>query len=508
MARALAAIVAICAAALLMAGSAFAQEQGLGAAATLQSRIDNAEAGELVIVDGGVFHERIMIEKSITLVARNSPVIDGDALGDVVTITADDVTFTGFVVRGSSRKISLEPAAIKVNRADRVTLRGNLIEDSYFGIHLRATADSTIENNVLDLSEGVDIGRRGYGIYMWRVTNSVIHGNVIRNASDGIHLEFSEGNGIGQNDVRASRYGLHFMYSDGNKVLENTFLDNLAGGVFMFSHDMLVKDNEFSSNRKGAAGTGMLFKDCDNVYVEGNRLIKNKIGVSVEGTPQEVGATAIFRENLFALNDSGIALMSNAPIVFVENAMIDNTVQVKALGSRLASRLLSSHSGDGEAPLPDVDQAGTPLSLPEGVAWTSNGRGNYWSDYGGYDADGDGVGDRPYLSRAPLGGRLEQNDNLRLFQFTLAQEAIDVAAKMFPIYRYDPVMEDPAPLMRPPDGVVLLGGEGMNAQLLLVSLGLVGMAVWWLSMVRGGTIASLRKRVRLFMGHRRKAHAS
>jgi nitrous oxidase accessory protein len=298
------------------------------------------------------------------------------------------------------------------------------------------------------------------------------------------------------------------MYSDGNKVLENTFLDNLAGGVFMFSHDMLVKDNEFSSNRKGAAGTGMLFKDCDNVYVEGNRLIKNKIGVSVEGTPQEVGATAIFRENLFALNDSGIALMSNAPIVFVENAMIDNTVQVKALGSRLASRLLSSHSGDGEAPLPDVDQAGTPLSLPEGVAWTSNGRGNYWSDYGGYDADGDGVGDRPYLSRAPLGGRLEQNDNLRLFQFTLAQEAIDVAAKMFPIYRYDPVMEDPAPLMRPPDGVVLLGGEGMNAQLLLVSLGLVGMAVWWLSMVRGGTIASLRKRVRLFMGHRRKAHAS
>ncbi len=504
MARAVAVLAALCAAALLIAGNTAAQGQDGSAGVSLQSRIDSAAEGELLVVDGGVFHERITIDKPITLIGRNFPVIDGQALGDVVTITADDVTFSGFVVRGSSRKISLEPAAIKVNRGNRVTLRGNRVEDSHFGIHLRGTDGSTVENNTLDLAGHIPVARRGYGIYMWRVTNSVIHGNVIKNASDGIHLEFSEDNGIGQNDVRASRYGLHFMYSDGNRVLENTFLDNLAGGVFMFSHDMLVKDNEFSSNRKGAAGTGMLFKDCDNVFAEGNRLLKNKIGLSVEGTPQEIGTTAIFRENLFALNDTGIALMSNAPIVFVENAMIDNTVQVKALGRRLASRLLSSHSGAGEDadPLPAVDQGAVPLALPEGVAWTSNGRGNYWSDYGGYDADGDGVGDRPYLSRAPLGGRLEQNDDLRLFQFTLAQEAIDVAATMFPIYRYDAVMEDVAPLMEPPEGAALPGGAGLNAQLLLVSLGLVGMAAWWLSMVRGGTTGDLRKRVMLVMGDR------
>lgn len=454
---------------------------------SLQERIAAAAPGDTVVVDGGVFREQVVIDKPLSLVGRNWPVIDGGGQGDVVTIAADDVTVTGFVIRGTSHSLSQEPAAVKADGADRVVIKNNRIFDAHFGVHLTGSEESAIEDNVLDTGAGVSVERRGHAIYLWRVTRSVVHGNVVRHAADGIHLEFSEDNGIGANRVTDSRYALHFMYSHRNRIVGNRFENNLAGAVLMFSHDVLLKDNELSGNRRGATGTGLLLKDVDNLFAEGNRLLRNKYGMTAEGTPQSVGATAILQRNLFALNDTGIAVMSNAPITFVENAMIDNTVQVKALGGELASRILSTHGGG--LPLSEGD-SGRPAEPPKGAVWTIDGRGNYWSDYRGYDANGDGVGDRPYEPRPPFAGRLERDDGLRVFQFTLAQQAIDLAADLFPLYRYHPVITDTGPLMRPPAGLALDRAAGWNARLLTASMGLL-----LASVMLGGAIAGVRPRV-------------
>ncbi len=477
--------------ALLIGASVLALAHARASAAdtppSLQERIAAAAPGDTVVVDGGVFREQVVIDKPLSLVGRNWPVIDGGGQGDVVTIAADDVTVTGFVIRGTSHSLSQEPAAVKADGVDRVVIKNNRIFDAHFGVHITASEESAIEDNVLDTGANVPVERRGHAIYLWRVTRSVIHGNVVRHAADGIHLEFSEGNGIGANRVTDSRYALHFMYSHRNRIVGNRFENNLAGAVLMFSHDVLLKDNELSGNRRGATGTGLLLKDVDNLFAEGNRLLRNKYGMTAEGTPQSVGATAIFERNLFALNDTGIAVMSNAPITFVENAMIDNTVQVKALGGELASRVLSTHGGG----LPASDGASErPAEPPKGAVWTIDGRGNYWSDYRGYDANGDGVGDRPYEPQPPFAGRLEQDDDLRAFQFTLAQQAIDLAADLFPLYRYHPVITDTGPLMRPPAGLALEGGSGLNARLLVTSGALL-----LASVVLGGAIAGVRPRL-------------
>lgn len=439
---------ALVAIALVSSGAGFLSGPPTGgaqdASLSVQNRIDQAAPGETVYIDPGVYNERIVIDKAIKLKGLNEPVIDGGGEGDVVLITADGASISGFDIRNGGKKFSEEAAGVKVEGAGGVEVATNSIKDVRFGIYLVDSEDATVAYNTIDPQPDVDVGRRGYAIYLWEVKRSGIFNNAIKSAGDGIHLEFSEGITIGENTVEDSRYGLHFMYSDGNKVVSNVFRDNLAGAVMMFSHNMLLKDNDLSSNRKGASGVGALFKDCDDVFAEGNRFLRNKFGITVDGTPQEVGSTAVFRQNLFALNDTGIGLMSNSPIMFIDNAMIDNTVQVTALGGALTS----SPGADGV--LPVSGSASGPATLPDGITWSLAGRGNYWSDYHGYDRNGDGVGDIPYEPQPPFAGALADNDSLRLFQFTLAQEAIDMAADMFPLYRYDAVMTDDSPLMSPP----------------------------------------------------------
>jgi len=447
---------------------------------TLQERIDAARAQDIIVVDGGRYEERIVIDKPISLIGRNWPVIDGGGDGDIVTIAADDVILSGFELRNSGHAVSQEPAAIKVNGHDRASIKGNRIRDAYFGVHATDTEGLVIQNNELRTGDGVPQERRAHGIYLWETNAATVSGNDVRYAADGIHLEFADGNFIVDNRVTESRYALHFMYAHRNTIARNTFTDNLSGAVLMFSHELIVKDNEFSSNRKGATGAGMLLKDNDNLFAEGNRLLRNKHGMTVEGTPQSAGTTAIFRRNTFALNDVGVALTTNSPITFVENAVIDNVVQVKALSANAAATL----SAHGAPPASGAATDDPPATMPAAV-WSSNGRGNYWSDYEGYDADGDGVGDRGYLPRAPFAGRLDSDPDLHLFQHTLAQQAIDVAADLFPVYRYDAVIEDPHPLMAPPHGLSLDNDSGVNVRLLALSAGLVAAALALIAWARG-----------------------
>jgi nitrous oxidase accessory protein len=233
----------------------------------------------------------------------------------------------------------------------------------------------------------------------------------------------------------------------------------------------------------------MLIKDVDNLFVQGNLIQRNKYGITVEGTPNSVGASATFIQNTLALNDTGIGIFPNAPITFVENAMIENMVQVEAIsGAVLGGALSEGHETtipstqaepghEGHAVSPSVEEAaeGTTSAAVSGAIWSMGGRGNYWSDYRGYDADGDGVGDRPYRPEPPFAGALADDSTLRLFQFTLAQQAIDMAGDMFPIYQYAPVIEDPGPLTAPP-GPALPDEAGMNREMMLVSVLLLAVA--------------------------------
>jgi len=98
----------------------------------------------------------------------------------------------------------------------------------------------------------------------------------------------------------------------------------------------------------------------------------------------------------------------------------------------------------------------------------------------GYDADKDGLGDLPYVSKSLFENMMDKNPYLRLFQLSPAQQAVDMAARAFPIFQPKPKFADDAPLLTPIVPAVTLPTSGpvwpmwvASLLLLLVAVGIV-----------------------------------
>jgi nitrous oxidase accessory protein len=85
----------------------------------------------------------------------------------------------------------------------------------------------------------------------------------------------------------------------------------------------------------------------------------------------------------------------------------------------------------------------------EGNAWAVDGRGNHWSDAVVYDRDGDGVSELPYRAESTYEVLADRYPPLAFFDGTAAAEALDLAARLFPVFAPRPKLTDPHPLLRP-----------------------------------------------------------
>ena len=432
-----------------------------------------ATPGETVIVPPGVYREHLVIDKPIVLDGRNRAVIDGGGVGDVVVVKANDVGIRRFTIRNSGDAVSQEPAGVRLLGHNTV-LSNNRIENVYFGVTVQGGGHHQIEFNTIRPAPESAVEWRGHGISVWNSEGNVIRRNEISGAKDGFYISFSHHNFIHGNRVRQSRFGIHYMYADDNRFTENVFTENLSGALVMYSKRLFLRGNEFSKNH-GGTGFGLLLKNVDDLWAEDNRVTANGTGISLDEAPSSPTAAVTFHRNLIALNQTGLALLTTTAVTFYENSLVDNARQVSGRGSSLMfaghqSQLAPAapangvdHTAHGGAPVaqqaaPNVAAAGAAA----GNRWSADGRGNYWSDYTGYDGDGDGLGDRPYRSVSAFAALRDRNAVLDLFSYTPAQQAIDAAARLFPLVRPEVLIEDPAPLIAPPTPLPRAGdGRGL-----------------------------------------------
>ncbi len=422
---------------------------------TLAEALAVAGDGDTIRVEGGLYHGSLTVERSVRLVGVGWPVLDGGGTGTVLRIRAPGVEVRGFHIRGTGDSLDQENAGIYVEATEAVIV-GNRLEDVLFGIYLKQAPRSRVVGNRIE-GKAIDIGLVGDGIRLWNSHDSLVRGNEVTRARQVI-IQHSDRTRVEQNRLTDLLIGIHSMVSQETQILENEITRCDVGIYAMYGFRVVIRDNRIVQSR-GPSGYGVGLKDMDDTVVEGNRLIGNRAGIYLDNSPRRGGGGHNWiRGNVLVGNDGGVLLQpSVSGNTFTENSFIDNLQQVRILG------------GGG---------AGA------GNQWNSEGLGNFWSDYAGYDADGDGVGDLPYRPASLYEGLVDRRPDLAWFLASPAVSALEMAGRIFPPVAGPPRLSDEAPLVRPP--APLGAGEARSSSgpfavplgLLAGAAGLIGLAVF------------------------------
>jgi nitrous oxidase accessory protein len=380
----------------------------------LKSALLNSTDGDTIIIYGGSYSGNFEIKKSLTIIGKSKPVIDGESKGTVITVDAQEVTLTGLTIQNSGKLLDKEDAGILVN-ADNAFIDNNVLKSVLFGIYFKKANGGVITNNFIEGKKDLDIPRRGDLFRAWYSKNLLIEKNQFRYGRDVI-IWFSENSTIRNNNMSDARYGLHFMYSNDCKIDQNIMNDNSVGIYLMYSKNLRVRNNLITNNI-GATGFGIGLKDLDNVELTNNVIADNRVGIFVDNSPRNADTFMKYFQNLIAYNETGVEVISS-----LENSQFNRNSFLENYEQTSLSRGQNSNN----------------------EFWKQN----YWSDYSGYDKNNDGVGDIPYKSEQILENLIEDKPNLKFFLYSPAINTINYASDAFPIFTPETKLIDEEPLLK------------------------------------------------------------
>lgn len=380
---------------------------------TIGDAVASARAGDTVLVGPGTYAERLLIDRPLTLEGEGWPVIDGGGTGHVVEALAS-LRLEGFVVRASGSNVQEEHAGVMVREAPGSRIVGNRLEDVFYGIYLKGSPGSRVRENRIE-GKPFSPPRRGDGIRLWYSSASEILENVVSGTRD-VVIYFSDSLLVRGNVIEGGRYGLHYMYSNHNVFERNRFDGNEVGAFLMYSADIRLLENVFA-NSAGMTGMGIGLKDSDAIEVSGNLIVGNVVGIHLDNSPHSADVTNSFTGNLLLANQAGIRLLPSVRSnVFEGNDFLSNGTPVVVAGG----------AGADQAARND---------------WSEN----HWSEYAGFDRDGDGLGDIPFVHARLADDLLSRHPALGLFARSPALGVLDVVSRFFPLLKPEPVVVDSVP---------------------------------------------------------------
>ncbi|UCF50617.1 MAG: right-handed parallel beta-helix repeat-containing protein [Thermoplasmatales archaeon] len=206
---------------------------GPGNYSTIQEAIDNASDLDTVFVYSGAYPEHVKIHISINLVGENkeSTIIDAGGSGDVIYVTADNVTITGFSIINSGS--NWPEAGIELHFIEHCIITGNIIRNCGHGILPYVTMDVKISWNTISDND--------FGLYSVKTKYCNITKNIIQNNRRGIHLNAASFNEIKENNFIDNERHLDFYGAFRNKI-DGNFWQRLInfGPKFLFGVPLLI----------------------------------------------------------------------------------------------------------------------------------------------------------------------------------------------------------------------------------------------------------------------------
>ena len=311
--------------------------------AKIQWAVDNATAGDTIIVRDGIYTENIKVNNSVTIKSLSDNPSDtiiqaNDRSHHVFEVHADNVTISGFTIKNARSTAGLPggatpPAGVYL-RSDNCTISNNIFERNWYGVYLSYGSS----NNAIINSQFKNV--TGWPIYAYSSSHNIIRNNTF--LGGGIQLYYySSNNEIENNTISFSPIGIYLNnFCNYNKIKNNVIYNSTYEGINIYQSDF----NQLRGNTITLSETGVLMEGADNTILANNTIRQNYVGVH---------------------------LFSGCENNLIYNNFFENDINAHGTGAEWNITKKAGRNIIG----------GNYLG------------GNYWSDYLGKDLDGDGIGD-------------------------------------------------------------------------------------------------------------------
>jgi nitrous oxidase accessory protein len=401
--------ISLCCALFLSAVSASAKELTVHPGDSIVTVIQSAAKGDTVLVERGRYPTHLVIAKPLRLKGLNRPTLDGGNTGDVIRIKSPDVIIEGFIISNSGADLTAQNAGIYLEPgSDRAIVRDNTINYTLFGLWIEKVKDIQVIGNNITGMRDLASAQRGNGIQLYNSSGAQIIANHISFTRDGIYVDVSDHALFRGNQLHHLRYGTHYMNSYYNVWEGNESYLNRGGLALMEVRNQEVRNNVAWGN----SDHGIMLRTIQDSVIENNVVAGNARGFFIYDAEY-----ITLRGNLVVDNAVGVHLSAGSTHNIVEaNDFIANHEQIK---------YVASHD----------------------EIWGAK-QGNYWSNYLGWDRDGNGRGDIPYEANDMVDRLSWKHPMMKLLLGSPAVQALRLVARQFPLLRA-PSVVDPNPRMQP-----------------------------------------------------------
>lgn len=334
---------------------------------SLTLALNKAQAGDTLVLATGVYEGSFKVTQSISLKGEIGATLDALRQGSALVIEAPQVSIEGLNIRHWGRDLYYRDAAILLKKgADNVLIKGNRLVGDGFGIYGEQLNSPTITNNSISGNGAIHVLDRGDGIYLKHVNSPQIDRNQLIFVRDGVYLESVTHSRIYENQFTKLQYGIHYMYTQADEAWQNQAIAVDGGYALMNSTHIYLHHNRVTQARD----FGILLNITEASHVQANVASqihnpKGTVELGNEGKGIFIYAAQHNRiqDNEFSYSDTGISMaMGGEENRLWHNRIMSNQTQVKYVGESQ-------------------------------LEWSYQGQGNYWSEYQGWDLNGDGLGD-------------------------------------------------------------------------------------------------------------------